>query len=545
MSLEDREDREDGAGREDRQDRVAPQARATRSPLILGAPTSRADLVVALVIGLLLTAFAFAWRSPLIPTDPWHYIHAALSFPSEDWVPLGFTRYGIILANIPPAHLFGDAEATYYFWPLLSVLVLAAATYLLGRRWFGAVGGLVAVVVLFSNSILLYNLTRGYPDVMSMAVLMSAGVSAVQARDRGFRGRAAVLWLLATGFLLGWGFEVRETCALGWPIVLMLLWRRDTAWRTYAIVAAPVLAWAALDVGISGLVYGDPLLKMHTLLGTNPTGVGNAPPPSPFRVAAADQTRMGYVLSIPKAALASHTDGRWMVVSGVLAMVAVLIPRRPLRVMSFGFIVLYAANLLAGGVLLPHHPFGSLVNPRYWIQYFPFVALVIGGLASVLAAWLLRWARRPSRLARGAVAAAVTVVACVVPVWQSVTYLPTVPAFAANGGTGMEQLRDYLGEHHVSVHQVWTDWQTRRLMPAYQRPFFGREKVWDGATRSLTGEGQPGPGDAVVLYGATGTVCLFCRHALAPWATSHPAIPSQWHLDWTSADGSVQFYRVS
>ena len=77
------------------------------------------------------------WRSPIVPTDPWHYVRSALEFPSDEWVPLGYTRYGIILANDPPAFLFKNAEATYYFWPLLSAAVLAASLYLVGRRLWG------------------------------------------------------------------------------------------------------------------------------------------------------------------------------------------------------------------------------------------------------------------------------------------------------------------------------------------------------------------------------------------------------------------------
>ena len=134
-------------------------------------------------------------------------------------------------------------------------------------------------MLIFTNLIVLYNLTRGYPDIMSMALVFAALVAALMARDRGFEGRAALLWLLATGFLLGWSFEVRETGLLAWPIVLAVLWRRGSVLRTYAVVAAPVLGWAALDILISGVVYGDPLLKAHTLMGTNPTGVGNVPRP--------------------------------------------------------------------------------------------------------------------------------------------------------------------------------------------------------------------------------------------------------------------------
>ena len=146
------------------------QADSSHPPRLLrGRPTTWSDALTGAAIGVVVAVFAFVYRSPIVPTDPWHYVRSALEFPSDDWVPLGYTRYGIILANIPPAYVFKNAEAPYYFWPLLSVFLLAASVYLVGRRFWGPVAGVVAVVVLFANTVILYNLSRGYPDIMSMA----------------------------------------------------------------------------------------------------------------------------------------------------------------------------------------------------------------------------------------------------------------------------------------------------------------------------------------------------------------------------------------
>ena len=227
-------------------------------------------------------------------------MRSALEFPSAGWVPLGFTRYGIILATIPPAFLFKNAEATYYFWPLLSAAVLAASLYLAGRRLFGAVAGVTAVVLTFTNAIVLYNLTRGYPDIMSMALVFAALVAALMARDRGFEGRAALLWLLATGLPASGGpsRSARPACSPGrssWPCC------GAVARCCARMPSSPRPCWGGRRSTslISGVVYGDPLLKAHTLMGTNPTGVGNVPPPPPQRVDDMDRTRIGYFLAIP------------------------------------------------------------------------------------------------------------------------------------------------------------------------------------------------------------------------------------------------------
>ncbi len=508
-------------------------------------PLGRRDALVAALVGLLATAFALWWRSPIVPTDPWHYVRSALEFPSQAWVSLGFTRYGMILPIIPVAEVFGNAEITYYFWPMVSVFVLTASLYLLGRRFWNATAGVVAVVALLANTIILFNLSRGYPDIMSMALIFAAAVAAVLARDRGRDGRLAAPWVLLAGFLLGWGFEVRETGILAWPFVLAILWKRGALLRTAGLLLVPLAFWAALDVGISGLVYGDPLLKLHTLIGTNPTGVGNAPPPSPIQVDLSDRTRVGYFLSIPLAAIADHPDGVWWVVLGVVAVLALFARNRALRLAAFGFVSVYVLNLLAGGVLVPSRPFGTLVNPRYWIQYFPFLALVLGGIAGLAVAWLGRRLGERTVL-RVVSAVAVGAVVVAVPVTVAARYLPTVPAFAPNDGDVLEDLRAQLAAEGVDVDEVWTDWNTKRILPAYQRPWAGGEQVWEGTPMSLTGRGEPGPGDLVLIHSGPGTpnVCGHCRNALWRWQDGAPEIPDAWQLVWSSPSESVRLYEV-
>ena len=174
----------------DRSADPATSDRGDRKDYLAGAAPSRWDLLVAGLIALPVMVVAIIWRSPIIPTDPWHYVQRAIDFPDRVWVPLGYTRYGIIVPNIIPAKLFGNAQAAYYFWPLVSAGVLAAVVYLMGRRWWGPVAGVVAVVVLFTNSLVFQNLTRQYPDIMAMSLIFAAAFCALMARDREFRGRA-------------------------------------------------------------------------------------------------------------------------------------------------------------------------------------------------------------------------------------------------------------------------------------------------------------------------------------------------------------------
>ena len=519
----------------------APGVDGRATDWLAGAPTTRRDALVALGCAVAVMAFAVVWRAPVVPADAWHYVRSALEFPSSAWVALGYTRYGMILPSIPTTALFGDAQVSSYVWPVVASGALAAAVYLISRRWWGPLAGVVALVVLFGNSIVIYNLTRGYPDIMSMALIHSAAFCALMARDHGFRGRRAVGWLLAVGFVLGWAFEVRETAMFAWPLVFVLLWRRGTALRTAAIVLLPVLAWAAVDIGISAVTYGDPLLKLHTLA---PFVGEKVADPAATAVPQVVRTRVDHLLAVPREALKEAPDGLWMVVSGLVAAAALLVRNGPLRLMSFGFIWIYGLNVLAGGVLLPERPFGTLTVGRYWIQYFPSIAITIGGLTALTAAWVAARVGRRSRRGATWAAAAVVALACVVPVWGAARYLPSAPALAPNGGDALEELRAHLGGLDYETDRVWSDWQTVRILPAYQRGVFGGAQVWSGTPTKFTDAAQPRAGDSVLVYSARDDTCDHCRVALKGWLADHPTVPASWELVYRSPTGNLDFYRV-
>ena len=509
---------------------------------LAGRPTSRADVLTALGIALVVVVVAFVIRSPLVPTDPWHYVQLARHFPStNDWNSLGYTRYGIILATIPAASVFGNAEVTYYVLPLASAATLAAVLYLIGRRFWGRVAGVVAVVVFFLFTIVLYNLTRGYPDLMAMALICAAVYVALLARDRLVAGHRAIGWLLLVGFLLGWAFEVRETAAMSWPIVLFILWLRGSILRAYSVVLLPLLAWAAADITISAIAYGDPLLKFHTLVPLTASDVPTDPTVPKPRVL--EKSRLDHFLTIPMDALKTRLDGGWMVVTGIITVAVLFVRNWPLRLMSLWFISVYGLNVLAGGVLSPDRLFGDLGNVRYWTQYFAPIALVIGGLAGLVAARAVaRW--RLTGIRAVAVTTVVALVAVAVPVFNAARYVPNTPTFAINGGDAMEKLRTHLGEIDYSVGTVWTDRRTLRILPAYQRPFFGGAKVWTGKPRSLTAKGEPRPGDAVLLYSTHDDTCSHCRIHLWPWLLEHPSVPPNWKLIYRTESSNIEMYEV-
>ena len=520
-----------------------------RRDWLAGTPWSRVDLLIAVLVGVAVMVLAYVFRSIVVPTDPWHYVRSALEFPSDDWVPLGYTRYGIILASMAPAYLFGNAQVTYYFWPLLSAGVLSGAIFLLGRRWWGRLAGLVAVLLFVSNTVVFYNLSRGYPDIMSMAIFTLAIVVALVARDRAACDRWTVGLVLVVGFLLGWGFETRETSMLAWPLIAVILWRRGQLVRTALLLLLPLAFWAAVDIGISAVAYGDPLLKLHVLSGTDISATKTATGEL-ANGNLVNQPRLTYFTFIPKMAWAM-AGGPAMVIIGVIAALGVFVRNGGIRLMAWWFLGVYLLTVLAAGGLDPAHPRGRLDIARYWIPFAPAESLVVAGMAALATAWVVRRLSSAGapRVVAAALPALVAVLVVAVPVFQGARYATTgvaSTAFAVKGGDALEELRDHLDAEDFSTPKVWTDWETARILPAYQRDFFGGDKVWQGKPESITGKGaKPVSGDYVLLFQPGSRTCGFCLTALYPWTIRNPSgPPSTWEPVFESDARNLTLYRV-
>jgi hypothetical protein len=215
--------------------------------------------------------------------------------------------------------------------------------------------------------------------------------------------------------------------------------------------------------------------------------------------------------------------------------------------MSGWFVLVYGLTVLAGGALDPAHPRGKLDIARYWIPFVPATSLVVAGVVAVVGGWvarrLLRSGSRP--LLTALPAAVLAVLVCVGPVATGVSYATTNQAFAPNGGAALEELRDHLRGKDLGSSVLWTDWETRRIIPPYQRDLFGGKRVWKSTTKSLTGAGEPTTGDYVLIFTKGSNTCPFCTTALAPWRAKHSGpVPATWTTDFVSDEGNLTLYRV-
>ncbi|MEW1955071.1 glycosyltransferase family 39 protein [Terrabacter sp. NPDC080008] len=517
---------------------------------LAGSPWKRVDFGVAAAVTAATMLVAWVFRSEIISSDPWHYVMAAIQFPQHSWVPLGYTRYGMILPLAPLVLAFGHAPATFYLPAIIASGVLAGCVYLVGRRWWGHVAGIAAVVLLLSNWIVFTTLSRYYPDIPSMALVMAALAVAVAARGRMLaNARWAGLLVIVAGFLLGWSFETRETALFAWPAVVAVLWVRGRVVRNALLTAAPVLLWAVVDVAIGALAYGDPLLKLHTFTRQDLSTTKN-----PADVAVMDQfvglPRVDYLTMIPRLVLERHVPGGvWFLVLAAIAALAIFVRNAAVRVSAAGLLVSYLLFVGISGFFIPSHPAGRLDVERYWIQFVPWIALAVSGALAVLVRSVLvravPAAGRPR--AQQLAVAAVALLVAVLPAVSVARAASAAPTLATNGGTPLAGVSAELSRLRLPEQAtVYTDWQTARVLPIYQRPWFGGSKRWYAGVRSITGKRQPGAGDYALLVTATAdaTPCGFCTGALAPWRKRHPSLPSKWTKVYASANEGYVLYAV-
>lgn len=534
------------ATRAERRDDEPGRSHATTPPedALAGHGWTRADAVVAAAVGAAVIAVAVLWRTEIVTSDPWNYVRAGRDFPTDTWNALGYSRYGMVLPIVPLSFLFGDVQLTYYFWPILAAGTLASSLYLLGARWWGKVAAFTAVGLFLSNWVVFINLSSYYPDLFGAALVVLGLVVAVSARGRMLTGGRGVLpLLLATGFLLGWSVEAKETSLFLWfPVVIVLL-VKGRVLRTALVVALPVLGWAAVDILISAVAHDDWLLKLHTF---SRQDLAQATIQSDIDVLGdfVGRPRMFYLTYIPRTLMNPETmlPGRmWILATGVVALVGLFFWRsrhRALLLMASSFLASYLLFVGISGMFLPGRPAGRIDLMRYWLPFVPLMTLAAAGVIATVA----RRLPRPASVIAAAGLGALLVLGAALGTQSDVRQNPL---FVGNGGGALGEVRTVLAAEPASDASVWTDARTVRILPVYQRGPLGGDKEWQFTPRIITAKGaEPVPGDYVLLADPLRAPCRFCVSALSSWREQNPTIPPTWTPIHVTKNGGMTLYRI-
>ncbi len=456
---------------------------------------------------------AWVFRAVLVTSDPWHYAQAALDLGGHTWIPSGLTRWGIILPLVGVAAVFGATLPTFYAFAFLAVAVVVPVVYVLAR-WVGPpVVAALAVVAFVAMPLTFVNLSRGYPDLMAVALNGLTLVLVLIARDRD-----RVWPLFLAGLAAGWAFEVRETTVFTWPVFAVLIWGLSRRWWGYASVLAGLLPWALVDVGFSWWTLADPWAKWHVLTGSDLNDST-----SPLDASYLGQQRWWYLTRLP-VAMAQEPWGWLLLLIAALGIVGGVVLRGRVGLYVIWAVLPALLLSLQAGVLDPQHPSVRVDVPRYWLAFLPGLTIAAVALCAAVA----RLLRLPG-WAGAALLAAVVVV-------PGARFAVTEPTFRPNSGDLPEQIVRVLPDA-----PVYTDGRTIRILPVYLASA-GRT----ADLRDFTRRGQnPPPGAYVLIFSDTDDTCEFCRLDYDLWRAEGNRLPLEtYRLVWESADGKARLYQV-
>lgn len=521
-------------------------ASGTRDWLAARHPWTKGSVLEGVVVGVLAAGLSVVLRTEIVASDPWGYVNAAINFPDDRWVPLGYTRYGMILPRVPIAGIFGNSEITHYFWPILSSATLCACMYLISNRFWGRIAATLAFVLTLSSSVTFINLSRGYPDIQSIAIISMAVVVALNIRDQLLASRTnSFIRFFICGSLLGWAFETRETTLLVWPVIALILYVKPIRLRLIAGFAVGLLTWVVADVAIGTFAYGDPLIRLHVLTGQDLAST-TVEADLAARAELVGRPRLFYFLFVPKM-LFGNTAGAVTVCIMALASVGIAF-KGGSRLVSFWFLLSYVTFVGITGGLSPDHPSGRIDIQRYWVCFLPVAALAAAGCTAEIASKLTTLQESKyhgtTRLTERGFMLALALIVGIGPFATTLRFASSSPQLIANGADQLAQMRTYMEVSQPEGGRVVTDFASTRIMAIYQRGPFGGRELWSARIVNIEAKGAPRSGDLVAVNSLHNQSCFFCYNWINEWVSESGPIPRDWHVIWVSNPENLVLYEV-
>jgi hypothetical protein len=415
------------------------------------------------------------------PFDPAKYFETAVDFPD---VPADrFTlRIGLIAPVRVAVFIFGPSEASLYAEPIGAGLLLAGAVYatmlvLFRNRLVAAASALVMAL----NPSYLARSSSIFPDPAATATFTLGFLCLVLGARRGEEedgGRMASLYTLCAGILFGWTYLIRESSLVLLPAVATVLLLLRYPLRRVALLSGAVCVFGSFELLYGLVLYRDPLVHARLLLEREGPALGGRAEAVELFHGWWGQT-LDAILVFPRILLTWRSG--WILVALALVFLVALVLRSRdrrlwlLAAWCLGFWIPMTAlglgSLVSGSWIL------NVTNARYWFPAFPPLVMgALGGLTLLLP-------RRSLVLGSLALAPMVTAVVAAFALGSGIAEFRScaqTDAFPNDPLRRWHELRAWLAGTDADRYDViWTDRQTRLLLPAFTRSRFGG-RIWDG-----------------------------------------------------------------
>lgn len=502
----------------------------------------RWDFVTAMLLGVLVMVLTWHWRAAIVPIDPWDYVEGALNFPNGAWNEVGLSRWGMLAPLMLAGAIWGNAEITYYIYPIVAAGLLVGVLYglaaRLANRWTGVAGSLLVSL----TALVFVHLSRGYPDLIALAFVGLALFSLLMARDAMTESpRLGSAWILLAGCAVGWAFTVRELTIFAWPALAIALIRVGRPRLALPAFAVPPLIALAADTYLNSRVFDDPWLRFNLLTGNSIASSG----------VSADAVYLGhdrwYYMSIPIRILWERSAGPALVLTLGVGLVGGAWRMRQLGALWLWGASVFSLLWISGGLLRPSAPSIRLDIIRYNLAFA--VPLALTGVC-VLGLLIMRSRGRPRVVA--SVCAAVLAFGSVIP---TARFVATFEGLAPNGGDSMREMDEFLQTYPgLENIQIWSDWATQRIIPIYSVGVLGGRHWESGNIRSLNRlfrpptpplRRWPQAGDLVVQYSQDDQTCYHCHEALAEVEAKIGPLPLPgWQEVFRARANNLKVFRI-
>jgi hypothetical protein len=349
----------------------------------MSATRARWILVAILLLGFILSVLVFTGYEA---GDDGQYISIAYEFTQGRFdarVDFAQARLGM---TGPLALLFvtvGPSLWTVAVIPLFWSLVCIGLAYSIGKVVYrDDRTALLAALLTAVFPLHVIMSTQYFPDLGVAALTGTAFLCWYLAEQRNN-------WMLyfAAGVATGMAYMYRETgLFILLPLFLYLIWRRR--WRNgYLVAIGALLLVVLLEWSALGLLFGDPLYRVHSLLKIN-----SGPAIAADRIRASlDEVRPGGVVFSPLVSLVTNQEYGLFYIFIVWATASLLFRRDKVSAPVLLFFITVAAYTLWGPAKLQQY-----AHLRPWPRYMA-IATVPGVL--LLARWLTYCVSRRWRMA--------------------------------------------------------------------------------------------------------------------------------------------------
>jgi hypothetical protein len=410
------------------------------------------------------------------PFDPAKYFETGMNFPdvpADRWT----LRSGLILVVRATIVLFGPSQAALYGLPIAAGLVLALAVYALMVVLFQQRAlGVAAALLTSLNPNALLNSSFIFPDNLATSALTAGFLFLMLGSPRW--GAQAHRWLgvaapLAAGVCFGWTYLIREFTPLLLPGLVAAILLLGYRLRGVVLLTVAAGVTACVEFLYDWLVFGDPLLHLRKLAARE----GSRDIPDELH-------NVVDVLFMFPSVLMTWRFG-WLFILLVAWLLVALAWFRTRRLWLFGawFLAVWGVLTVLGLASLRGDTWVlNINNVRYWYPAFP--PLIMGALGGLALVGQRFWPGARGALMSSAAGAAVGLV-ILVPGFVRFDHCAAQNAWKNDPAGRWDELRAWFGTGAAASYGVlWTDGQTKALVPAYIRTTFGGE-LWTGEVREF------------------------------------------------------------